>query len=368
MPTLASLDVPVVMELYNVKTVGRSSIAKEIAKRLNVTVRTAIRKIQGIEKLKREGLYFSVEYSLSKLGLKSIVILSEDESLQFFLSQSTKYFLRSYFQLIPRGIGAVLYAPTTEEITIPNLGGKKLVVELTERMRNKVDLSFYGVRSIWEPARSSIEKSFALLRKDLNRLFKKELIYLDHALKNKEMKFDWIDLAILKELEKDPLQKLEEISKSTKLPVFKLRRHASNHVPFLLRGIRIQKLPIWEYFDAGVLLRIKSRDAGLLACLGEAFMRSPLFPMYSYSPVNRNALLQMKVPFPFVRTMADMIAELGDDYGFDVDTDNVWLFASTGKRYSVPYIKWTEYIPKVKWNVKLVSSMLTKLGETQSEE
>ena len=134
-----SVDISAIMALYDVRAVGRTAVSREIARKLKITARTALRKIQTIEKLKSEGIYLSVEYSMSLLGLKIVVVLTENEDFMPHLMKTSNYFMRSVFPLVPYGIGAVFFIPHEEELHLPNLEGKHLVIELTERMRNRTD-------------------------------------------------------------------------------------------------------------------------------------------------------------------------------------------------------------------------------------
>ncbi len=300
------------------------------------------------------------------LGLKNVVVLTEDENFQPQLRQMRNYFLRSVFYLVPSGIGAVFFIPYEEVLPLPKFSGKYLVMELTERMRNRTDLMKYGIYSVIDPKTVLTDKNFKILGKDIERFMsteKKFTIIQKNSLMEQSTKFDWIDLAILKELEKDPLKRLDEISQATKTPISKIRKHANAHVSSLLRGIRIRFLPIYEYFDTSLLVRIKGRDTVTLSALGKALMRNPLFPGYGFSYQTNEALVQAVVPFPFVRTLIKHLEKLGNEFGYDVDTDNVWLFTLGGKRFSVPYIRWKEYIPRMSWNIEPLVKLVSGIGE-----
>lgn len=366
MRSIDSIDISVIMALYDVKAVGRTAVSRAIAEKLKITSRTALRKIQTIEKLKCVGIYLSIEYSIRMLGLKNVVVLTEDENFRPQLTRMSNYFMRSIFYLVPNGVGAVLFIPYEEVLPLPKLSGKHPVMELTERMRNRTDLMKYGICSVTEPKTVLTDKNFKILKDDIERFMdakKKFMSAQNYRLMEQTTRFDWIDLAILKELEKDPLKRLDEISQATKTPISKIGKHANAHVSSLLRGIRIRFLPIYEYFDVSLLVRIKAQDTATLDALGKALMRNPLFPGYGYSCHTNEALAQAVVPFPFVRTLIRHLEKLGREFGYDVDTDNIWLFTLGGKRFSVPYVRWKEYIPRMNWNIETLVKLVSSMGD-----
>ena len=361
MDVIELIDVPTLMALYGIKRIGRNSIARDIAKKLNLTPRTALRKIQSLEKAEAYKLKFTVEYSLKALNLKAVLLIFSDESVIQRIP-TTGYFLRATFPVVPFGGGVTFYAPLSEEISVPFSVKDRnfLRFEYTFRLRNKVDLIKYGIRSITNPQYAIADKVFSILRNDVNSFIN----YLDRVNyrfgKEEEFnsRFMWIDLTIIKELEKKPFTSLEDLANSAQITISKVLKHYRRDVLKILRGIRVRYLPVYRHFDAGIAVKIRSNDPLVIRALGETLVRNPLFPDYGISLSGKEGLVHAFIPFSATRSLLRNLTSICKEFGVDIDLNNLWLLAPGGKRFTIPYIKWEEYIPKVKWNVTLLRQLI----------
>ncbi|RLG80432.1 MAG: hypothetical protein DRO09_03160 [Thermoprotei archaeon] len=349
-PILSGIDVGVIEELYGIRCVGRLAIAKELASKLNITVRTALRKLQIVNNLSKVKFRLTIEYSLSTLGLKRMLILSNsDEILRSStpIEEKRPLFIRSYFYLVPRGAGIVLHVPAYSKAS-HYMCKDCTVFEFHEIMRNATSLSTYGVGSVSDFHIPISEKSFKLLR---NSLFShiEESCESTSLLPSLKVRYDWMDVAIIKEAEKDPLAKLSNIAQQVGIPVSKVRRHAYAHIPFIIRGIRIRYLPIYKYYDSIILVFLKAKSTSCNIGLGEALMKHPLFPMYGVNMKENAAIAQALVPFHMSRKVIGVFEELEKELGV-IKVVDVKL-ATHGRTYTLPYVKWQEYIPKRTWGI-----------------
>ena len=357
---LGTVDITILHTLYGIRSVGRNAIAKELALRTGLTPRTALRKLKSIEKLKEKELFLTVGYSLAALGLKGIIIFSRDETVLAQYSRAN-YFLRSSFPLIPFGGGIVFYAPSMSQFNLPN-SSDVYAFQYMERLRNRTNFLKYSINSAIDPEVATSSKSLLILKNDaiskIKRLDKSNLN--PHEVIGGPAKFDWIDLTIIKELEKNPLKKLEEIASSVHLPLSKIMKHSSKHVVHLIHGIRIRYLPVYRYFDSHVMIKVKNGDALASIALAQALVENPLFPTVGVGDNLRELIVQVTSPFSLLRKVLTNFISICNDLGIDVDTENMWLFSVGGKRFTIPYIKWEEYIPRVKWNADLLSKVISE--------
>jgi hypothetical protein len=357
---LGTVDITTLHMLYGIRSVGRNAIAKELALRTGLTPRTALRKLKSIDKLKEKKLVLTIGYSLAALGLKGVIIFSRDETALAQYSRAN-YFLRSSFPLIPFGGGIALYAPSMSQFHLPK-SSDVYVFQYVERLRNRTNFLKYGIKTAVDPEVATSTKSLLILKNETISKIKKldERNLNPHEIIGSPAKFDWIDLTIIKELEKDPLKKLDEIASSVRLPLSKIMRHSSKHVVQLIHGIRIRYLPVYTYFDSHVMIKVKGRDALTSIALAQTLVENPLFPTVGIGNDVRELIVQITSPFSLLRKILKSFISLCNDLGTDVDTENLWLISVGGKRFTIPYIKWEEYIPRVKWNADLLSKVISE--------
>ncbi|MCD6323564.1 MAG: hypothetical protein J7L55_00410 [Desulfurococcales archaeon] len=355
-----AVDVSTLTTLYEIRRVGRNSIARELATKLNLTPRTALRKLQSLIRLRKHNLFLTVDYSLPVIGLKGVMLLSHDSSKLDRFSSAT-HFLRSTFLLLPFGRGIALYVPYGSEFYLSS-ASDLFIFEYVDRFRNRVDVVRYGLRAITDPEVATSEKSFQKLKEDIDQEIKKlEALHSSElAQVPGPMKYDWIDLTIIKELEKDPLQRLDDISRAVNLPISKIVKHSTKHVLHMLRGVRVRYIPVYTFFDSNAVIRVASRDPASIWAFGKALVKNPLFPTYGLGKGLKTALVQLIAPFSLLRKALEHIMKIAKEFSIDVDTNSVWLFSTSGRRFTIPYIKWEEYIPRVKWNVELLNKVISK--------
>jgi DNA-binding Lrp family transcriptional regulator len=337
--------------LYKIKTVGKYQIVKELAEILGEDVRSVLYRVNVL--LKGKYFWFSVDYSLSELGLKLVVIITNKNLL---LEESTAKFMRfvkAIAYVFPNKHFYSLYMPVNaQEIPQPvRIGGDTVVIELHERLRNKTSFTTYGIDSVFSSEKGFSKESFNKLRKTIEEVFSN--LGRERQVGEKRVVFDAIDLGIIKELEKNAFVKQAEIARALGISLGKLRRHANSHVPYLIKGIRLMSLPLYpEALGTSLLVLIKSRSAGVVKKLCEALVTHPTVVSCAHRNDSGLGMAQFIIPFSMVRFVAEFLEKVGAEYGFEVSRDMMWLLnIEFGKRFTLPYKRWEEYVPKMSWNI-----------------
>jgi DNA-binding Lrp family transcriptional regulator len=337
--------------LYKIRTVGKYQIVKELAEILGEDVRSVLYRINVL--LKGKYFWFSVDYSLSELGLKLVVIITNKNLL---LEESTAKFMRfvkAIAYVFPNKHFYSLYMPVNaQEIPQPvRIGGDTVVIELHERLRNRTSFTTYGIDSVFSSEKGFSKESFNKLRKTIEEAFSN--LGRERQVGEKRVVFDAIDLGIIKELEKNAFVKQAEIARALGISLGKLRRHANSHVPYLIKGIRLMSLPLYpEALGTSLLVLIKSRSAGVVKKLCEALVTHPTVVSCAYRNDAGLGMAQFIIPFSMVRFVAEFLEKVGAEYGFEVSRDMMWLLnIEFGKRFTLPYKRWEEYVPKMSWNI-----------------
>ncbi len=358
------IDVALLNALYSVRVFGKQTIAKHIAKRLNVTVRTALRRINRLEN--EEGLKFSIEYSLRALKLKRVAIFTTgmtDTSLYDIIKlKNVVPFIRSIMTLLPLGLGLVYHLPKDVPIDSLEIPSDAQVIEYQEFFRNMTDLNIYPLRALYDARLASSDEILNKLRKRLINLFQNEIMQhekginmdIEHEFLLSSSKFDWIDLMIIKELEKNPFIGLEALSKKLNMPMSRVRRHLFKHVSKINRGIRIRKMPYDRSSDVVKLIIIlKLKDVKLAYAVINELIRCPLIIVCGLN-VNSGEVLVQAIPSVVdVRRVVRFFDDLGKELGFDF---RGFFIAVSSRSYTVPFIRDKEYTPAVGWRFKERSS------------
>jgi DNA-binding Lrp family transcriptional regulator len=338
--------------LYRIRIVGKYQIVKELARVLGEDIRSVLYRINVL--LKRDYFGFSVDYSLSRLGLKLVVIITNKNLL--LEESATKFmkFVKAIVYVFPNKHLYSLYMPTNvQESPQPQrIGGDTVIIELHERLRNKTSFKTYGISSVFSPEKGFSKESFDKLRITIERTFNN----LDkEALMGEKEKivFDAIDLGIIKELEKNAFVKQAEIARALGISLGKLRRHANLHVPYLIKGIRLMDMPLYSgALGTSLLILIKSKNARIVRELCEALITHPTVISCAYRNDAGLGMAQFIIPFSMVRFVAEFLEKVGAEYGFEVSRDMMWLLnIEFGKRFTLPYKRWEEYVPKMSWNI-----------------
>jgi DNA-binding Lrp family transcriptional regulator len=337
--------------LYKIRTVGKYQIVKELAEILGEDVRSVLYRINVL--LKGKYFWFSVDYSLSELGLKLVVIITNKNLL---LEESTAKFMRfvkAIAYVFPNKHFYSLYMPVNaQEMPQPvRIGGDTVVIELHERLRNRTSFTTYGIDSVFSSEKGFSKESFNKLRKTIEEAFSN--LGRERQVGEKRVVFDAIDLGIIKELEKNAFVKQAEIARALGISLGKLRRHANSHVPYLIKGIRLMSLPLYpEALGTSLLVLIKSRSAGVVKKLCEALVTHPTVVSCAHRNDSGLGMAQFIIPFSMVRFVAEFLEKVGAEYGFEVSRDMMWLLnIEFGKRFTLPYKRWEEYVPKMSWNI-----------------
>jgi DNA-binding Lrp family transcriptional regulator len=337
--------------LYKIRTVGKYQIVKELAEILGEDIRSVLYRINVL--LKGKYFRFSVDYSLSELGLKLVVIITNKNLL---LEESTAKFMRfvkAIAYVFPNKHFYSLYMPVNaQEMPQPvRIGGDTVVIELHERLRNKTSFTTYGIDSVFSSEKGFSKESFNKLRKTIEEAFSN--LGRERQVGEKRVVFDAIDLGIIKELEKNAFVKQAEIARALGISLGKLRRHANSHVPYLIKGIRLMSLPLYpEALGTSLLVLIKSRSAGVVKKLCEALVTHPTVVSCAHRNDSGLGMAQFVIPFSMVRFVAEFLEKVGAEYGFEVSRDMMWLLnIEFGKRFTLPYKRWEEYVPKMSWNI-----------------
>ncbi len=339
--------------LYGIRTVGKFQIAKELAELLGEDLRSTLVRINTL--LKASYFYFTVDYSLSNLGLKLVVIITDKDLLA---EPSVKFmkFVRAMVYAFPDKRFYSLYIPTDMEDLSASLKSleNSVVMEFHERLRNKTSFTTYGIESAFSPESGFSTESFRKLKKFVGDVITESRG--KEAESGREIGktfFDSLDLGIIKELEKDAFVKQVDVAKALGISVGKLRRHARNHVPYLIRGIRLMSLPIYTAaLGTSLLISVKSRDVAVIKGLCEALTTHPTVASCGYRRDQGLGLVQFVIPFSMVKYLVEFLEGAGREYGFEVLKDKMWLLnVEFGKKFTLPYKRWVEYVPKMSWNV-----------------
>ena len=344
------IDTELSRALYNARVVGRYAIAKHIADSLHVTVRFALKKLRTLDKAK--DLKLSIEYPLRAFRLKRVaVFIQNEDQVKEFINEvkESKYypFVRSIILLIPMGIGIVYHLPdnvSKDSIPAPKDAFK---IEYDEFLRNMTDFRVYGEDSITKVEVATSWSNFFLLAKRLSELhISEDLRQYVRKLREMNNKYDWADLAIVKELEKNPLLSLEDLGKTLGMNLHRIRKHIYNHVIPVIRGIRIRYTPVTKELKTFVLIigQGSNLDAVYAACM--EFIKHPLIIGVTINLRTAEFILQVYVSSSIARDVIDFFKTLFQELNFKF----IKAFMGVpGKTFSLPYAKFREYIPKIKW-------------------
>ena len=344
------VDTELIRALYNARVVGRYAIAKHIADSLHVTVRFALKKLRTLDKIK--DLNLSVEYPLRAFRLKRVAIFVQDEAqVKEFMEEvkNSRYypFVRSIILLIPVGIGVVYHVPmnvSKDNIPAPKGAFK---IEYDEFLRNMTDFKTYGEDSISKVESATSWSNFFLLAKKLSELnVSEDLRSYIVRLKEMDNKYDWADLAIIKELEKNPLLSLEDLGKALGMNLHRIRKHIYKHIIPIIRGIRIRRTPVTKELRTFVLIigRESNLDTVYAACT--EFVKHPLIIGATINLETNEFILQVYVSSNIARDVIDFFRALFHELNFEFITA---FMGVPSKTFSIPFIKFREYIPKIKW-------------------
>ncbi len=339
---------------YGARVIGRYAIAKHLSDTLGISERFALKKLRTIEKIK--DLKFTIEYPLRAFRLKRVaVFVTNEEKIKKFIEEvrtSEAYpFIRSVLLLIPVGAAAIYNVP--EEVDVRNLSLPKdsYIIEYNDVLRNMTNLRLYGEDSIFDVGVATSKRNLSLLLQKIEEsLNDQELIneterYVEMLLKLKH-RFDWADLAIIKELEKNPLLSIEDIVSTLKISFHKVRKHLNKHIVPVLRGLRLKRTPVSKKLGVYLFLTGKSYSVEVLYAVCRQLVRHPLVLGAGINLHSREFILQIVVSTQIARDIIDYFRSLL--YELDFEFINAFMGVVTAA-FTLPYAKFKEYVPKVKW-------------------
>lgn len=352
--------------LYKIRTVGKYQIVKELARTLGEDVSSVLHKINTL--LKGKYFKFSVDYSLSELGLKLLVIITSRDLITGESAAKFMKLVKAIAYVFPNKHFYSLYVPTNiQELPQPlRIDSDATIIELHERLRNRTSFTKYGVESAFSPEKGFSKESFSKLGETMENSFNNLGKRRTGTRDERRSTFDSVDLGIIKELEKNAFARQTEIAKTLGISVGRLRRHAKSHVPPLIKGIRLMSMPLYSAaLGTSLLVLVKSSKADTVRGLCEALVTHPTVVSCAYRNDAGLGVAQFVVPFSMVRFVVEFLEKAGDRYGFEVSRDTLWLLnVEFGKRFTLPYKRWEEYIPKMSWNINELREVFSGFEES----
>lgn len=237
----------------------------DIARDLGIPSYTLSRKLGLLRKL---GVAFSINIDFLSIGLNRLVIIVND-----YLDLNTV----QEYDVIGRFL--CFYSPillpfqgTLVVYYLPNMINVKDVIS---KFKNLVAFDVVN-KSLYSKAKLTqhydfTSKSFKI---DWDRLYK--LSYTSNTpYRNIDLsmygsiKFDLLDLLIIKELEKDPFNHAMNISKELGVNYPKVLRHYNTHVSKIVKGFRLRLVPLPPENSLYVFIRVEG-DYSLLCRIANA--------------------------------------------------------------------------------------------------
>ncbi|MEM1680098.1 MAG: hypothetical protein QXZ56_02580 [Sulfolobales archaeon] len=237
----------------------------EIAKNLGIPSYTLSRKL-GL--LKRLGVAFSIDVDFLAIGLRRlIIIVNESLELNSVLEDDVLgRFIAFYAPILLPFQGTLLSYYLPETINVK---------DIVSRFNNVVLFDVIH-KSLYSKAKLTYHYDFSkkLFKINWDRLY--ELVYrtdipykeIDLSL-YRSVRFDLLDLLIIKELEKDPFNHAMNISKELGVNYSKVLRHYNLHVSKIVKGFRLRLIPLPPENSLYLLIRVEG-DYGLLCKLANA--------------------------------------------------------------------------------------------------
>ncbi|MEO3992938.1 MAG: winged helix-turn-helix transcriptional regulator [Desulfurococcaceae archaeon TW002] len=352
--------------LYKIRTVGKYQIVKELAKILGEDVRSVLYKINIL--LKGKYFKFSIDYSLSELGLKLLVIITNKNLIREESTTKFMKFVKAIAYVFPNKHFYSLYMPLNmQELPQPlKIDNETVVIELHERLRNKTSFTTYSIESVFSPEKGFSKESFNKLEGTIKNAISnldRRKVYIEDE---EKITFDAIDLGIIKELEKNAFVKQVDIARALGISIGKLRRHAKLHVPYLIKGIRLMDMPLYpEALETSLFVLIKSSSPNIVRSLCEALVTHPTVVSCAHRNDVGLGMVQFVIPFSMVQFVVEFLEKVGLEYGFEVSRDMLWLAnIEFSRRFTLPYKRWEEYVPKMSWNIDELRRFFSGFGET----
>lgn len=239
----------------------------EIAKDLGIPPYELSRRLSILRKL---NFMLSINIDICAINLSRLIIISKSSiNIEELTPNECGRFLNFYSPIILPFNGTLLiyYMPYGLDVS-----------DFTSRLKNIVSYDVV-VETLYSKAKLTehfdfINKTFKVNWSRLHNLVDEYLKRVDEVgirdvRKCSKVKYDSLDLLIIKELEKDPFRPLVEISKELNINYAKILRHYNQHVSKIVKGFKLRAIPLPPEASLYIVLGVKS-DSRVLNALAKA--------------------------------------------------------------------------------------------------
>jgi len=339
--------------LYKITAAGINSIAKELGLPYSVFQ-------SRVNQLTNLGFGFRGLIDVLKLKLREVYIITENDPPLYNVEEIK--FLRNMSALIPRGGFLIFYLPfeITLDTFIRNLKKEygivtKEALEIVFKELKKTSLLRYrwSLRTLdnaWNlnEWHKIIEDFFNLIEspyfKESSEDFVKARFFQEyqHVMRYKKLPLDSLGLAVLKELEKDPLRRVRDIAEKVEIPFKKALKYVRTIISQgIYRGIRLRKTPWGRFTDLYVIVILRTYNFSNALAFTEAATR---FPLNASTVIDTkgNTVTVFRINSKIYNVFKRFLEDVEHELGFKVE----WLGASPlslVKKYTIPFKQGFEY-------------------------
>ncbi len=239
----------------------------EMAKDLGIPPYELSRRLSVFRKL---NFMFGVNVDLCAINLSRLIIISKDSiDVEELASNKSGHFLNFYSPIVLPFNGTLLmyYVPygldigsftskfkniVSYDVIIETMYSKAKLTEHFDFINKKFKVNWNRLHNIISECLKRVDEVGI---RDVRRCFK--------------VKYDSLDLLIIKELEKDPFRSLIGISNELNVNYAKVLRHYNQHVSKIIRGFRLRAIPLPPEASLYVAIGIKA-DSTMLNALAKA--------------------------------------------------------------------------------------------------
>ncbi len=311
----------------------------EIAKDLGIPSYTLSRKLGFLRKL---GVGFSINVDLNAIGLsRLIIILNESLELDEVLKGDdvTGRFLAFYAPIILPFQGTMLayYLPSTISVN-----------DVISKFKNVVSHDISST-SIYSKAKLTQHFDFMDRTYKINwdRLYK--LFYggftphkvIDLNLR-RNVRFSFLDLLIIKELEKDPFNQVANISRELGISYSKVLRHYNVCISKIVKGFKLRLIPLPPESSLYTLIRVEG-DYGSLCRLANTLSELPFIAGIYIS--FKGVMYVLAVMDPEI--LNNLLKYLKD---LNVNYNTYLLDRSRRVSFTIPYTEYSKFSKS--WNLQ----------------
>lgn len=336
------LDFPTAKLIEHILSYNYLPLKSEIAKDLGIPSYTLSRKLNY---LKRLGVAFGINLDFLSIGLKKLVIVIGDYlELNVITERGDELgkFLNFYAPiLLPfQGTFLVYYIPASMDILKP-------VFKLTSITKN---INKYDIitKSIYSRARLTqhfdfINREYRINWDRLYNLSLTDSTSISSDINNeigdencKSVRFDLLDLLIIKHLEEDPFKHTISISKELGVSYARVLRHFKQHVSRVVRGFRLRLIPLPLGSSLYVCIRVEG-SYNLLHRLANTLSELVFIAGMHLSPQNVMYVLAVVTP-DVLSSLTRFLSWFGVNY-------DVYLLDRTRRvTYTLPYTEYSKFL------------------------